>query len=100
MTNSPNTGEGVRIKPETIEIDSLDQFVKILTAWHSQKVAVLEHMLTIPEGSEMVVEGEPASPVVMTGDILAGFKAGLGLALMELGTLPFLCEEPAEASET
>jgi len=83
--------------PETVEIADLDQLVKLLTGWHSQKVAVLEHMIDLPEGTEMSVGDSPES-IVMTGDMLAGFKAGLGLALIELGTLPFLCEEPTTAN--
>lgn len=100
-TTSPDTGDGVRMKPETIEVQDLDQFVTILTSWHSQKVAVLQHMQTLPEGSEMVVDGATAPPVVMAGDILAGFKVGIELALIELGTLPFAYEqEPDSVPET
>lgn len=83
----------------TIEIQDLNQFVQMLTAWHSKKVKVLEHMLQIPEGIEMVVDGK--EPVILQGEMLAGFKAGLNLALMELGNLPFVCEsEEAPAAET
>lgn len=80
-------------------IESLDQFAGLLTAWHAEKVRVLEHMLQIPEGTEMVVDGGEAVPLI--GDRLAGFKAGIQLSLMELGTLPFITEsrdaEPAPA---
>lgn len=68
-------------------IEDLDQFVSLLTGWHSNKVAMLEHLLEIPEGTEMQVDG--GDSVALTGDILAGFKAGLNVALMELGKLPF-----------
>jgi hypothetical protein len=80
--------------PGTIEIEDLNQFVQMLAGWHSQKVNTLEHMLEMPEGIEMAVTGE--DPIVLTGDMLAGFKAGLELALMELGTLPFLYEVEPE----
>lgn len=85
-------------EPATVEMKDLDQFVKVLTAWHSKKVKVLEHMLGLPDGTEMVVDGDEAKPIVMTGDILVGFKAGLDLALMELGNLPFLYETEPEAA--
>lgn len=82
----------------TIEIQDLNQFVQMLTAWHSKKVKVLEHMLQIPEGIEMVVDGKDT--VILKGEILAGFKAGLNLALMELGSLPFVYEsEEVPATE-
>lgn len=80
----------------TIEIDDLEQFVRIMAGWHSQKVKTLKHMLEMPEGVEMVVSGE--TPVVLTGDLLAGFKAGIELSLMELGTLPFAYETEPEAA--
>ena len=74
---------------ETIYVESLDDFVHMLVSWHSRKCAILKHMMDLPEGSSMQVgEGEP---VALTGDMLAGFKAGIQLALIELGTLPFQC---------
>lgn len=81
----------------TIEIEDLTQFVRMLSAWHGQKVKTLEHMLEVPDGTEMVVTGDEPYTAIMTGDTLVGFKAGLQLALMELGTLPFLYETEPEA---
>ena len=72
---------------ETIDVGSLDVFVHMLVSWHSRKCAILKHMMDLPEGSSMQIgEGESVS---MTGDMLVVFKAGIELALMELGTLPF-----------
>ena len=85
------------VAPATIEIDDLNQFVQILAGWHEQKVKTLRHMVAIPDGSEMVVGEENPTTVILTGDMLAGFKAGIELSLMELGELPFLYEaEPEE----
>ncbi len=86
--------------PTLIPVDDLDAFVHMLVAWHTEKSNVLIHMQDIPEGTEMVVDG--SKPFVLKGKFLAGFKAGLELALMELGTLPFVVEtedepQPAEA---
>ena len=79
MMQEPNT--------EIIDVESLDDFVHMLVSWHGHKHAILTHMLELPDGTSMQV-GED-EPVAMTGDMLAGFKAGIQLALMELGTLPF-----------
>ena len=76
-------------KPETLLIKDIDQFVNLLTRWHAEKVKVLEHMLEVPDGTEMERDGVS---VVLTADMLAGFKAGIDLALMELGSLPFATE--------
>ena len=95
MTNTkepttPNHNPG-----DTVEVDNLDHFVAILTGWHTSKVKMLQHMTTLPEGTEM--ESESGTKLVLSGDVLAGFQAGIGLALMELGTLPFAAEPEADS---
>ena len=83
-------------KHATLVIEDMNQFVQILVAWHSEKVKVLEYMLQVPDGSVMETNGIKTT---LTGDLLAGFKAGIELALMELGTLPFAYEtDPPEAA--
>lgn len=84
------------VAPATIEIQDLNQFVQVLAGWHEKKVKTLQHMLEMPEGVEMVVSGE--TPVVLAGDLLKGLKAGIEVALMELGELPFLYETESEAA--
>jgi len=75
---------------DTIEIRDLDQFVRTLVSWHSNKVKTLEHILTIPGGTEL--ETPEGTKIILIGDTLSGFRAGLTLALMELGKLPFAYE--------
>lgn len=82
---------------DTIEVESLDMFVRLLQQWHSSKVKVLEHMLEIPTGTEADFEG--LGKVNLVGDVRNGFIMGLSLALMELGTLPFV-SDGASASPT
>lgn len=82
--------------PDTLEVEDLDQFVTILVNWHNEKVAILKHMLDVPEGTVMECDGQDAT---LSGDVLAALKAGIELALMELGTLPFAYEtDPPEAA--
>lgn len=76
--------------PETVAIDSLDQFVRALLAWHSNKVQLLQHMLNVPEGTE--VSSEDTAPKVLEGDFRDGFILGLKVALSEMGELPFEAE--------
>lgn len=80
---------------ETIEIADLDQFVRALVSWHSQKTAILKYMLSIPVGSEMTFN-DTGTPTIMAGEFLEGFKAGLDVALIELGVLPFVYEQEAD----
>jgi hypothetical protein len=75
---------------ETVHVEDMDHFIRLLFAWHEDKVKTLEHMLTIPEGTEVIFnEGEP---VTLSGDVHKGFVIGLTLGLMELGHLPFAAE--------
>ena len=85
---------------KTVMVNDLDQFVRVLVAWHAKKVATLRHMKDIPEGTEATQDDQP--PVILTGDVLKGFRMGLDLALEELGTLPFeaeLEEVPVKAEQ-
>lgn len=72
---------------EVLEVSELKQFLKLLISWHSKKVAELEHMLEIPEGTEVEFSG--VGTFLLTGEARNGFQAGLSLALIELGRLPF-----------
>ena len=72
---------------EIIEIDDLDTFVTLLEDWHTQAVKELEHFKGIPEDTEIEVNDNAG--IILSGDIRAGFLAGLELALVKLGTLPY-----------
>ena len=82
-------------KPELIPIQNIDHCIHLIVGWHNNRVALLKHMMALPAGTEMQVDENKT--VVMDGERLEGFKDGLGLALMELGDLPFVVEtvEPA-----
>ena len=72
---------------DTLEVYDLDHFIHILSRWHSSKVELLQHMQQIPPGSEVEILG--GTTLILQGDALEGFKAGISLSLMELGKLPF-----------
>lgn len=85
---------------ETVHIESLDKFVQILTSWHAEKCAVVQHLLDVPEGSEFQVcdeGGDNPTTITMNADLLAGFKFGIEMTMMQLGTLPFGVEYTPEA---
>lgn len=83
----------MKTKDNLLYIDDLDQFINILHIWHGRKVKVLEHMLTIPEGTEMALDG---FTIQLSGDAHTAFVEGIKLALHELGTLPFTVEQEDE----
>lgn len=76
--------------PDTVPVTDLDQFVKMLVAWHRLQVATVKHHVSIPEGTRVSIEGEPE--FVLEGDVLRGFQMGLTVGLNYLGTLPFMAE--------
>ena len=81
---------------DTVPVGDLDHFVSLLTNWHSSKVALLKHMMAIPEGTEAELnEGEK---ITMSGDILKGFRMGIVISLSELGSLPFVAEMEEQAT--
>lgn len=88
-------------RPDLIFIDNIQTLVAALTAWHDQKIQILEHMMTVPSGTEMLINDNET--IVLDGDVLKGFCAGIIVALSELGTLPFEVTADAEdphATET
>lgn len=76
--------------PTTVEVDNLNQFVALLTKWHQNRVAQLEHLLEIPEGTEAQLNDTVS--VVLNGDVRTGFLIGVTLGLAQLGKLPFVAE--------
>lgn len=75
---------------ETFPISDLDSMVTLLSGWHKKEVATLEHLLFIPDGTEVSFGDEP--PIVLTGDLLTGFQTGISISLLRLGELPFIVE--------
>lgn len=88
---------------ETLYVENMDHFIALLFAWHENKIKTLEHMLAIPEGTEVSLNDELT--LKLEGAAYTGYQMGLSLALIEVGTLPFMAEpvepptpdEPAKA---
>lgn len=89
MSATPPTTPASPTSPLVL-VEDLDTFVEMLTHWHENKVAILTHMMEVPECTEVEVDGKP---FVLAGDMMDGYKLGIQLALMELGVLPFASEE-------
>lgn len=92
------------MQPDTVPMVDLDDFVRHLSRWHDVNVKRVRHALDIPDGTEMAItthDGQARTEVI-AGDVRTGFIMGLELALMCLGTLPFVVETdeppPSEAA--
>ena len=88
-------------RSDLLYIDNIQTLVTALTAWHDQKIQILEYMMTVPSGTEIHINDNET--IVLDGDVHKGFCAGIIVALSELGTLPFKVTAAAEdppATET
>jgi hypothetical protein len=84
--------------PETIPVNDLDHFVRMLSGWHTNRVARVKHLLEVPETAEVTIGEDEAMQV--SGDFRKGFHLGLSLAIAELGELPFVAEMEESQSAT
>lgn len=82
---------------ETVPITDMGQAVGMIIDWHNNKTAIVQHMLTIPEGTSADIEGQ--EPLVLTGDVLRAYRLGVQTALAELGKLPFRAEYVEESND-
>ena len=76
--------------PETIEVETLEQFASIMSGWHGNRIQRLRHMISIPLGSKVQVDD--GKHLLMKGNLRKGFILGLQIAIGELGTLPFAAQ--------
>lgn len=81
----PSTLEEAGIVP----VQDLDQFVRILADWHASKTKQLRHLLQVPAGTTVEIDGVDH---VLAGDLRDGFIAGITVALSLVGELPFVAE--------
>lgn len=71
-----------------IMVNNLDDFVTMITAWHTANADMLRKMATIPGDGGMTVEYN-GQPEVMEGKFHSGFVMGITTALGMFGSLPF-----------
>ena len=83
--NPPTTAETENREKTVINMNAA--FMDHLTGWHESKVALLQHMLDIPDGTELILDD--TKTLILTDNTLEGFKTGVSICLMELGVLPF-----------
>jgi len=99
--DQPEAGHAQQVnvaESDMIDITTIDEFAELVGRWHQNKVAVLRHMQSIPLGTEMELTlGDKTHMVKLEGEIMFGFQAGLELALIEIGNMPFVASTEAQA---
>jgi hypothetical protein len=79
------------------QIETIDQFGHLVAEWHSNTMNTLTHMLEVPTGMEVVIEGE--EPFKLEGEIQKGYKLGLNVAMSYIRMLPFVSTDAPDESQ-
>lgn len=89
-TQKTNVPQQAPLEQQTAPIESLDQFANLVINWNANNLALLQHMMEIPEGTkvEIVKEGKTET-MEMSGPLREGFRLGLFVAMSEIKELPF-----------
>lgn len=89
-TQEANVPQQAPLEQQTAPIESLDQFADLIINWNANTLALLQHMMEIPEGTkvEIVKEGKTET-MEISGPLREGFRLGLFVAMSEIEELPF-----------
>ena len=68
------------------QVVDLGTFINLITEWHANKAAFLNHLKAVPAGVTMTLNDE--EEITLEGDFLKGFQYAMGIALAELGPCP------------
>ena len=85
-----------------VAVENIGHFAALVEHWHSNRVARIQHLAQMPEGTKATLEENGVvEDIVLEGAILKAFKLGLESALNEIKELPFGVEmEDANNPET
>lgn len=98
--NQPDSQESAQAAPADepmTMLTSVDMMAELVTSWHTQQMGRLHHLLQIPEGTTFEI-GD--TKLEISGDVLAGFKFGVELAIMQFKDLPFERVSASEDADT
>lgn len=84
-------------EPDKVDVTDFNMLAQLLIRWHGRKVKSCEHMLQMPEGQVIQIGDDPE--MTLSGDLHRAFTAGVNMALMEFGILPFTFELEDGANE-
>lgn len=89
--------DGNDVNPE----DGLKELADVVIAWHQSRIDHIDEILESGDGKKGIKlkNEEDGSEIVIEGDKLAGFRAGLHVAKLILGKLPFSLQDPTEMDE-
>lgn len=83
--------DGNPVDPE----EGIKQLADVVIEWHASRVAHIDEILASEsEKGIKITNEEDGSEIIIEGAKLAGFRAGLHVAKLILGKLPFSMEGP------
>ena len=95
MLNAANDSDG---NSDLENMQTIGQFVQYISAWHAEKLALINTMRVVPVGTVIQVTGSPT--VLLDGEAMVAFQHGIDLVLSMIGTLPIVVEfEEVPASD-
>lgn len=85
--------------PDIIPVQDANQLAGVVTQWHELIKQRLQHMVSIPEGTEL--EFENGDSLVLEASTLSAFQLGIQYALSEMESFPINVEyEDDEANSS
>lgn len=87
--------DGNPVDPE----DGIKELADVVINWHQSRIDQLDEILdSAKDGKGLKLKNEEDdSEIVIEGDKLAGFRAGLHVAKLILGKLPFTMQDPTQS---
>lgn len=83
--------DGDEVNPE----DALKELADVVIEWHASRVAHIDEILASESDKGIkITNEEDGSEIIIEGAKLAGFRAGLHVAKLILGKLPFSMKGP------
>lgn len=79
--------------------DALKELAETIMDWHDSRVEQIDEILESGKDGKGIKlrNEEDDSEIVIEGDKMAGFMAGLHVAKLILGKLPFTLQDPTES---
>lgn len=88
--------DGNEVDPE----DGIKELADVVIGWHQSRVDHFDELLATPKDKGLKIHNEEdGSDIIIEGDKLAGFMAGIHVAKLILGKLPFTLQDPCDSAE-
>jgi hypothetical protein len=77
---------------EIAPMQNMDQFAFLMSSWFEDNHKQAQHFMTVPDGQSLTIKldkDKEAEELILTGDTMKGFKAGMIVMMSIFDRLPF-----------